>query len=44
MRSSGLPPEIADATELSPRDVCEILEPRDRGLIVMQTEFNQISN
>jgi hypothetical protein len=42
MRSSGVPPEVADGTELSPRDVCEILEARDRGLIVIQTKFNQI--
>jgi hypothetical protein len=43
MRSSGIPPELADGTEPSPRDVCEALEARDRGLIVIQTKFNQIS-
>jgi hypothetical protein len=42
MRSTGVPPEVADGAELSPRDVCEILEARDLGLIVMQTKFSQI--
>jgi len=35
-----MPLEFADANK---RDVCEFLEDRDRGLIVIQTKFNQIS-
>jgi hypothetical protein len=38
-----MPPELADGAELLPLDVCEILEARDRGLVIIQTKFNQIS-
>jgi hypothetical protein len=43
MRSRGMPLELADVNKLSPRDICESLEDRDRGLIVIQTKLNEIS-
>jgi hypothetical protein len=36
--------ELADAIELLPGDVCEILETRDRGLIGIRIKTAQISN